>query len=125
MIMKQLTALTLEQRQAVTPFQARVYEGLLRVEKGKVTTYKDLGAFIDCSSSQAIGQALKRNPFAPEVPCHRVIKTDLTLGGFFGSFDKAPKKKAMLEDEGVIFQQNTKGDWVVDSSCLHKFNSTL
>jgi methylated-DNA-[protein]-cysteine S-methyltransferase len=117
--MKQLSV---AQRAAVTPFQARVYEGLLQVEKGHVTTYKDLGSFIDCSSSQAIGQALKRNPFAPEIPCHRVVKTDLSLGGFEGSFSKAPTKKSMLEDEGVLFYQNSNGEWRVDSTCLHKFN---
>jgi methylated-DNA-[protein]-cysteine S-methyltransferase len=101
------TTLTMAQRQAITPFQARVYEALLQVEKGQVTTYKELGSAIDCKSSQAIGQALKRNPFAPAVPCHRVVKTDLTLGGFYGTFEKAPKKKSMLEEEGVVFHQNS------------------
>lgn len=117
-----VATLTTVQRQAVTPFQARVYEALLQVEKGRVTTYKDLGSAIDCKSSQAIGQALKRNPFAPAVPCHRVIKTDLTLGGFFGTFAKAPAKMSMLEEEGVEFHQNSKGEWEVDASCLHHFN---
>lgn len=116
-----LKHLTVEQLEAVTAFQARVYEGLLKVEQGYVTTYKDLGSYIDCSSSQAIGQALKRNPFAPEVPCHRVVKSDLTLGGFEGSFTKAPRKKSMLEQEGVILHQNRKGEWQVDSKCLHRF----
>lgn len=119
----QMTCLTPAQRQAVTPFQARVYEALLQVQKGHVTTYKELGAAINCNSSQAIGQALKRNPFAPTIPCHRVVKTDLTLGGFGGSFTKAPEKKTMLEQEGVIFHQSSKnGEWKIDSSCLHKFH---
>mmetsp|Transcript_47071 Transcript_47071/g.135611 ORF Transcript_47071/g.135611 Transcript_47071/m.135611 type:complete len:121 (+) Transcript_47071:120-482(+) len=120
--MRQLTALSAEQRKAVTPFQAKVYEALLHVEQGQVTTYKRIGRFIDCSSSQAIGQALKRNPFAPGIPCHRVVKSDLSLGGFCGSFSKAPAKLAMLEKEGVIFHQNGKGDWIVDSSCVYEFN---
>lgn len=119
---QQHLTLTAAQRQAVTPFQARVYEALLQVERGYVTTYKELGSFIHCGSSQAIGQALKRNPFAPDVPCHRVVKTDLTLGGFGGSFSKAPEKQSMLEQEGVQFQQNGSGTWTVDSSCVYKFN---
>lgn len=98
-----------------------MYEGLLEVQEGYVTTYKDLGSHIDCSSSQAIGQALKRNPFAPEIPCHRVVKTDLTLGGFEGSFAKASAKKSLLEKEGVKFYQNAKGEWRVDPKCIHRF----
>jgi len=116
-----LKRLTAEQREVLTAFQAKVYEGLLKVEKGHVTTYRDLGSYIDCSSSQAIGQALKRNPFAPEIPCHRVVKSDLTLGGFEGSLAKAPAKKSLLENEGVVLHQNDKGEWCVDSKCLHRF----
>lgn len=121
-MIRQPTSLTAAQRQAVTPFQARVYEALLQVQKGRVTTYKELGAVIDCTSSQAIGQALKRNPFAPVVPCHRVVKSDRTLGGFGGTFAKAPAKKTMLEEEGITFHQNKKGEWTIDSSFLHEFN---
>jgi len=63
-----------------TPFQQRVYSALKLIPHGKVTTYKLLGDFIGCKSAQAIGQALTRNPDAPLVPCHRVIKTDGTIG---------------------------------------------
>ena len=63
-----------------TTFQQKVYDALLLIPKGKVTTYKMLGDFINCRSAQAIGQALTRNPYAPKVPCHRVIKTDGTIG---------------------------------------------
>ena len=79
-----------------TPFQQKVYDALLLIPKGKVTTYKMLGDFIGCRSSQAIGQALTRNPHAPKVPCHRVIKTDGTIGGYaFG----VEKKKSILLSE--------------------------
>jgi methylated-DNA-[protein]-cysteine S-methyltransferase len=122
MTMTKAMALTTAQRETVTAFQARVYEALLLVEKGHVTTYQDLGKWIDCGSSQAIGQALKRNPFAPEIPCHRVVKKDLTLGGFCGTFAKAPEKMRLLEEEGVIFHQNKKGEWMVDPSCVQKFH---
>jgi hypothetical protein len=50
------------------------------------------------------------------------VKTDLTLGGFGGTFTKAPAKKSMLEQEGVIFHENSKGEWAIDSSYLHEFN---
>ena len=65
-----------------SPFQRRVYEALLKIPQGKVTTYKILAAHLKCRSCRAVGQALRRNPFAPKVPCHRVIASDLTPGGF-------------------------------------------
>jgi methylated-DNA-[protein]-cysteine S-methyltransferase len=63
---------------------------------------------LGCGSSQAIGQALRRNPYAPEMPCHRVVSSALTLGGFNGQRDGAElrRKRQMLEDEGVIFTES-------------------
>jgi methylated-DNA-[protein]-cysteine S-methyltransferase len=57
---------------------------------------------IGCRSAQAVGQALKKNPDAPRVPCHRVVSSDMRVGGFFGSLTD-PRKREMLEAEGVIF----------------------
>ena len=51
----------------ITEFQLRVYLELLRVPRGKTVTYGELARRIGCRSAQAVGQALKRNPFAPEV----------------------------------------------------------
>ena len=67
---------------SLSDFQRCVYTALCQVPAGKVTTYRDLARSIDCGSSQAVGQALKRNPFAPKVPCHRVVRNDRSLGGF-------------------------------------------
>ena len=89
-----------EEWRAPTPFQQSVYSALLLIPRGKVTTYKLLSDFIGCKSAQAIGQALTRNPDAPRVPCHRVIKTDMTIGGYaFG----VEKKRELLATEWVIF----------------------
>ena len=61
-----------------TAFESQVYGALGEIPRGRVATYAALAARLDCGSAQAVGQALKRNPFAPEVPCHRVIRsTDL------------------------------------------------
>ena len=51
-----------------TDFEIRVFETIRRIPTGKVTTYGSLARELGCGSSQAVGQALKRNPFAPEVP---------------------------------------------------------
>ena len=69
-------------------------------------TYQGLARAIDCGSCQAVGQALKRNPFAPAVPCYRVIKSDLSLGGFAGAREGEAlgRKLALLAGEGVFFE---------------------
>ena len=88
-----------------TPFQKRVYVALEQVPRGRVTTYKRLAECLGCRSCHAVGQALKRNPYAPQVPCHRVIASDLTPGGFMGrrDADTLRLKLDLLAAEGVRF----------------------
>lgn len=88
----------------ISEFQRKVYLELLKVPEGETISYKELGARIGCQSPQAIGQALKRNPFAPNVPCHRVISSNGTIGGYHGcrSGEMIETKKAMLEKENAI-----------------------
>ena len=74
----------IEESTAITPFQRRVYIELLSIPAGTTITYGELAQRIGCRSAQAVGQALKRNPFAPEVPCHRVVAANGSLGGYFG-----------------------------------------
>ena len=94
----------------VTPFRRRVYEALLEVPEGEVITYKELGERIGCRSSQAIGQALKHNPFAKEIPCHRVVKSNLSLGGYFGESEGrlVEEKMQLLRSEGVHINDEGK-----------------
>ena len=92
------------QRQ-VTAFQRRVYDATSRIPRGKVSTYGRIARAIGCGSAQAVGQALRVNPFAPRVPCHRVIRGDLTIGGFSGQTAgrEIRRKLRMLAAEGVRF----------------------
>jgi methylated-DNA-[protein]-cysteine S-methyltransferase len=96
----------------VTPFQERVYRALMRVPEGYVTTYALLARAVQCGSARAVGQSLRRNPFAPRVPCHRVIASDLTLGGFAGkrSGAKIAEKRSLLAAEGVTFTNGKLDD---------------
>ncbi len=91
----------------ISPFQRRVYEALLEVPSGKVTTYGALARRIGCGSPQAVGQALRRNPLAPQVPCHRVVAADGALTGFGGCRDAAAlaRKRALLEAEKVRWDE--------------------
>jgi len=108
-----------------TVFERRVYDLLTsRVPKGRVTSYAALAKALN-SSARAVGGAMRRNPFAPAVPCHRVVCADGSLGGFSGRMDN-PRKEALLREEGVTFVdaaggRNKKKKRVVDSSCFVKF----
>lgn len=102
-----------------TPFQERVYAALVQVPRGRVTTYKQLAGYLGCRSCRAVGQALKRNPYAPKVPCHRVIASDLTPGGFMGQRGGAAihRKLDLLAKEGVLFHAGK----LVESSRIFSF----
>jgi len=91
----------------ITDFQKRVYALTKKVPRGKVTSYSAIANKLK-SSPRAVGQALRVNPFAPVVPCHRVVKADGTIGGFSGeTCGRAIEKKiAMLRKEGVEVKQN-------------------
>ncbi len=95
-----------------TSFQERVYAVLRTIPRGKITTYAGVAAAVGCGSSRAIGQALKRNPYAPQTPCHRVIASDLSIGGFQGC-RKGPalaRKIKLLKTEGVLFRKGRLAD---------------
>lgn len=86
----------------ITLFQRMVYLELLDVPAGETITYGELARRIGCGSAQAVGQALKRNPFAPDVPCHRVVAADGSLGGYMGKRDGEllERKRRLLDEEG-------------------------
>ena len=83
----------------ITKFEQEVYEACSRIPLGRVSTYKDIAVYIKRpGSARAVGNALNRNPYAPKVPCHRVVKSDGSLGGFaLGSL----KKELLLSQEGL------------------------
>ena len=84
-----------------TKLDERVYSFITKIPAGKVTTYKLVGNSLRTIAYRAIGQSLRRNPSAPRVPCHRVVCSDGSLGGYCG--DMGSKRKiALLKKEGVI-----------------------
>lgn len=91
---------------AQTPFQKRVLSLLCQVPRGHVTTYALMARHLG-SSPRAVGNAMRRNPFAPEVPCHRCVATGGGLGGFKGQWPRdgegitLDEKKGLLRGEGV------------------------
>jgi methylated-DNA-[protein]-cysteine S-methyltransferase len=90
-----------------TAFQKRVYAAVANVPAGFVTTYARLAEQLGCRSAQAVGQALRANPFAPRIPCHRVIRSSGHIGGFQGSAGgpAVALKRRRLAQEGVRFDR--------------------
>ena len=83
-----------------TDFQIKVWKYLLKIPRGKVKTYKQVAKAINRPrSSRAVANACGKNPYAPKVPCHRVIKSDGTLGGYSATGGIKLKKK-LLKNEG-------------------------
>ena len=82
-------------------FQKKVYEALLKVPKGQVLTYREMAAQIGMpGAARAVGHAMATNPFPLVIPCHRIVRSDGTLG----HYTPDPKiKRLLLETEGVIF----------------------
>ena len=68
-----------------TDFQIKVWKYLSKIPKGKVKTYKEVAVAIKSPySARAVGNAVGKNPYAPKIPCHRVIRSDGALGGYSG-----------------------------------------
>lgn len=83
----------------ISPIFKRIYEVARRIPYGKVTSYKSIAELIGNSKLQrVVGNAMKNNPFLVIVPCHRVVKSDGSLGNFSLGVDF---KKYLLTLEGV------------------------
>ena len=84
-----------------TPFQQKVWAALRTIPSGEVRTYTDIAVQIGHpSSARAVANACGKNPYAPEVPCHRVIRSNGSIGGYSAE-GGSEKKRAMLREEGV------------------------
>ena len=88
-----------------TNFEMAVYDAVRLIPAGKVASYGRIAAGISRGTARSVGTALAKNPFAPEVPCHRVVRADGTLGGFHGDTagPRLIEKSDMLRREGVPF----------------------
>jgi methylated-DNA-[protein]-cysteine S-methyltransferase len=89
-------------------FSERVWELTKRVPRGSVTTYKLIAERLGTKAYRAVGNALNKNPYSPVVPCHRVVNSDGSVGGFaHGSSEKI----VMLEKESVAVKNGRVVDF--------------
>ena len=85
-----------------TKFQKKVWNYLKTIRKGTVKTYKEVAIGINRpKSARAVANAVGKNPFSPKIPCHRVIRSDGSLGGYSGK-GGVKTKKLLLKREGII-----------------------
>ncbi|KAJ9628563.1 hypothetical protein H2203_002464 [Taxawa tesnikishii (nom. ined.)] len=109
-------ALHLIESSNLTPFRKQVLTLLCQVPSGRYTTYAALSDHISRTThktcARAVGGVMRNNPFAPAVPCHRVLASDRRIGGFCGDWGKegkfAGKKVGILREEGVQFDGTGK-----------------
>ena len=81
-------------------FNQKVWAITARIPRGKVMTYRDVAKALGSDGYRAVGNALNKNPYAPAVPCHRVVGSDGSLTGFAGGL---AKKRRLLREEGIPF----------------------
>ena len=85
-----------------TKFQLKVWNYLTKIPVGKVKTYSQIAKAIKRpNSARAVANAVGKNPYPIKIPCHRVIKSNRTLGGYSGK-GGVKMKKFLLKKEGVF-----------------------
>ena len=85
-----------------TKFQVKVWKYLRKIPRGSVKTYKEVAQAINCpKSARAVANACGKNPYSPKIPCHRVIRSDGSIGGYSAKGGKKAKMK-LLKKEGFM-----------------------
>ena len=86
-----------------TKFQIKVWKYLKKIPKGSVKTYKDVAIAINHpKAARAVSNACAKNPYAPKIPCHRVIRSDGGLGGYSGRGGIRQKLKLLRSEKVAI-----------------------
>ena len=85
-----------------TKFQVKVWVYLSQIPRGRVKTYAQVAKSIGKPLAvRAVANAISKNPYAPKIPCHRVIRSDGSLGGYSGK-GGIKTKRLLLKKEGIL-----------------------
>ena len=88
----------IKSNKGLTKFQKKVLLAVLNIPRGEVRSYSQIAAGAGSpKASRAVGNVLKINPYAPHVPCHRVIASNGSIGGYSGGI--AEKRRLLAEEE--------------------------
>ena len=94
------------ERRPPTAFEWKVYKVVRQIPRGQTRSYawvaRQLGK---PGAARAVGLALKRNPFAPRIPCHRVVRSDGSLGGYSARGGLRRKRQLLASEAGGKSQQ--------------------
>ena len=83
-------------------FQQKVWKYLIKIPRGSVKSYLDVAKAIGKPKAvRAVASAIGKNPYSTRVPCHRVIKSNGTIGGYSGK-GGVKTKRILLKREGII-----------------------
>ena len=84
-----------------TAFQLKVWAYLKKIPRGTVVTYSAVAKGVGKPLAvRAVANAIGKNPYAPKIPCHRVIRSDGSLGGYSGK-GGLKTKRFLLKKEGI------------------------
>ena len=84
-----------------TKFQLKVWAYLRKIPRGSIKTYSQVAKAIgNPLATRAVANAIGKNPYAPKIPCHRVIRSDGSLGGYSGK-GGIKTKRFLLKKEGI------------------------
>jgi len=84
-------------------FNNRCYQKLTLIPRGMVSTYAEIAKSLGSNAYRAVGNAMAKNPYPVSVPCHRIVRSDGTLGGYALGVSK---KKQLLKKEGIKIKNN-------------------
>ena len=85
-----------------TDFQKKVWNELLKIPKGETRSYKEIAVAIGKpKATRAVANACGQNPYPVEIPCHRAIRSDGTLGGYSAPGGTATKRKLLIKEQKV------------------------
>jgi len=103
----------------LTEFTRKTLYTVGAIPKGYVSTYSDVGNAVGVQrGGRAVGNVMANNPLVLVIPCHRVVRSDLSIGGYSGGYVCNPEiKRKLLEREGIRFKNS-----YVAEECLYRFN---
>lgn len=92
---------SVQKKLKVSALAKKVYDATSMIPKGRVSTYGAIARAIEREgASRAVGGILRRTPWPIRVPCHRVVRSNGSVGGYGGA-DESPRKIKLLENEGL------------------------
>ncbi len=93
----------MKEKRIYTAFELRVFAATKRIPRGKASTYSEIARAIGApTAARAVGNALNKSPGMPRCPCHRVVRSDGTVGGFASG---TKKKIQLLRNEGIAVRE--------------------